>query len=354
MRETVRRYTDSSRKLLRNLHGTSIDTRLDMHDQPIILLLITGFLGSGKTSVINSLLHRLTDTRVGLIVNDFGPITVDSQLIEQSDQVVSTTSLSGGQIFCSCLSGSFINSVEAVAQCSPDIIIVETSGLAKPAPLLEIMSVIMQRTDTHVTYAGMLCVVDAERFAPLSSSFMTLEEQIVFSDWFMINKCDLVDDKTLRGTSSRIQELRPGAPLFTTTFGVVPESLMPLLTGEGQRNLRALQTTGTYAGWGVHGRPKTCLFTIEGDYPEHLLTKFLAEVSRSMLRMKGFLSSSDGESVLFVDGVGPPVRLSASSTPISQTPGIVCIHSSALDAQHLLTSLWKHFAFPSGTKLKIT
>ncbi|MDD3824028.1 MAG: GTP-binding protein, partial [Sphaerochaetaceae bacterium] len=101
------------------------------------LYVLTGFLGSGKTSVINSLLGHLTEQRVGLIVNDFGPIVVDSALVASPDSVVVTKSLSGGQIFCSCLSGKFVDSVEAMLPLGPDMIIVEASGLAKPAPLLE-------------------------------------------------------------------------------------------------------------------------------------------------------------------------------------------------------------------------
>jgi G3E family GTPase len=70
--------------------------------------ILTGFLGSGKTSVINSLLAQFKDKKIGLILNDFGAINIDSALVQGSSDVVSTKSLSGGQIFCSCLSGSFI------------------------------------------------------------------------------------------------------------------------------------------------------------------------------------------------------------------------------------------------------
>ena len=154
----------------------------------IPLYLVTGFLGSGKTSIINSLLSQVKEKRVGLILNDFGSIVVDSALIKSSSEVVAIKNLSGGQIFCSCLSGSFVKSVIEMADQNPDFIIVEASGLAKPAPLLELVSIITEKNASkRVTLMeGMMCVIDAERYLTLSQSLMTLEEQVMFSDWFII------------------------------------------------------------------------------------------------------------------------------------------------------------------------
>ncbi|NCB03748.1 MAG: GTP-binding protein, partial [Spirochaetia bacterium] len=90
-----------------------------MMDTSIPLLLVTGFLGSGKTSVINSLLSHLKDKKVALILNDFGSIVIDSAFIQKTGGVVSTKSLHGGQIFCSCLSSSFVKSVVEMVEYGP-------------------------------------------------------------------------------------------------------------------------------------------------------------------------------------------------------------------------------------------
>jgi G3E family GTPase len=317
-----------------------------MEKAPIRLHLITGFLGSGKTSVINSMLHHLRDRKVALILNDFGSINVDGALVEGSDSVVSSTSLSGGQIFCSCLSGSFITAVEEMAALGPDIIIVEASGLAKPAPLLEIVSVIHQRTEGKVVYGGMLCIVDAERFDLLFKVLKTLEEQVVFSDWFIVNKVDLVGESQLNSTIEKIKTLRPLAPIYRTAYGKVSYDIMDVLDQEENGSKPEFSVDASaYRGWGVEGRPKTCIFRPLGVFDRTTLEQFLTKVSSQMLRMKGFLPIEEDRALL-VDVVGPHVALSERKMPQSIEPGVVCIHSALVDPITVLQETWKQM---SGT-----
>jgi G3E family GTPase len=310
----------------------------------IQLVLITGFLGSGKTSVINSLLGHLTDRTVGLILNDFGSIVVDRALVEQSQRIVATRSLSGGQIFCSCLSGSFIDAVEAMVVVEPDVIIVEASGLAKPSPLLEIVSIIQQRTNHAVSYSGMLCVIDADRYTLLSQALKTLEEQVVFSDWFVINKCDLVDSATLAQVTNAVTALRPLAPLMTTQFGAVPTEFVKVLMDSASQPVTFESApSDSYAGWGVHGRPKTCLFWPPDRFDREVLHQFLKKVSSHLLRMKGFVSLADG-TVLLIDAVGPHVTLAERNASEMTEFGIVCIHAADFDAVEFLCNAWRDLA----------
>jgi G3E family GTPase len=319
-----------------------------MTKAPIRLHLITGFLGSGKTSVINSMLYHLRDRKVGLILNDFGSINVDEALVEGSDSVVSSTSLSGGQIFCSCLSGSFIGAVEKMATLDPDIIIVETSGLAKPAPLLEIVSVIHQRTNGRVVYGGMLCIIDAERFDLLFKALKTLEEQIVFSDWFIVNKIDLVSESQLDSTVAKIKALRPLAPIYYTTYGQVSSDIINTLEQEAVGHTPEFTSdASTYRGWGLEGRPKTCIFRPIGDIDRDTLERFLTKVSSQMLRMKGFVPTT-GENALLVDVVGPHITLSERKMPQSIQPGVVCIHSALVDPIAVLQETWKQMSNTSA------
>lgn len=319
---------------------------------PIKLHLVTGFLGSGKTSVINSLLGHLKDKKIALITNDFGPIAVDSALVAASSSVVATKSLSGGQLFCSCLSGSFVDAVEALLAYDPDMIVVEASGLAKPAPLLEIVSVITNRSGGRVTYGGMLCVIDASRYHLLSQAITTLEEQLVFSDAIILNKTDLVDAPTLAAVTAEVQKIRPLAPCFATTRGTIRADMLSLWeTDVAWEHIRSIDTT-VYKGWGVHGRPKTVVFSIEGDWEPAMLEALLAETSVHMLRMKGFLPIGDGKAWK-VDAVGPYVQVGMCDMPEGIETGVVGIHAATVDAKTLLLAAWNRIT-THGARLVVS
>ena len=109
--------------------------------KPIPLILISGFLGSGKTSFLNYLFETFPDRKFGVIINDFGALSIDAAEVKHPDGSI-INELNNGQIFCSCLSGSFVKSVSAYAGTGIDYLLVEASGLAKPSPLMEIIEAI--------------------------------------------------------------------------------------------------------------------------------------------------------------------------------------------------------------------
>lgn len=311
--------------------------------------ILTGFLGSGKTSVINSLLSQFRDKRIGLILNDFGSINIDSALVQGTSDIVSTKSLSGGQIFCSCLSGSFIKSVVEMSAFDVDVILVEASGLAKPVPLLEIASIIIDQGKGSLTYGGMVCIVDAERYHILSQSLKAIEEQIVFSDWFIVNKSDLVSDDSLKKTISSIASLKPHAPIFTTTFGNVDAEMMKQFEDQNIYSPVALQDATPYHGWGVQGRPKNCLFLPEQPFELEELEGLFAIVAPEMLRVKGFLPAQEAGKVVLVDVVGLHVKVGLIDRPKTFAMGVICIYNPSVDAVALLQQTWKGISVAPST-----
>lgn len=302
--------------------------------------ILTGFLGSGKTSVINSLLSQFRDKKIGLILNDFGSINIDSALVQGTSDVVSTKSLSGGQIFCSCLSGSFIKSVVEMSTFDVDVILVEASGLAKPVPLLEIASFIIDQGKGSLTYGGMVCIVDAERYHILSQSLKAVEEQVVFSDWFIVNKKDLVSEDSLKKTISSIEALKPHAPIFTTTFGTVDAEMMKQFDEQNIYSPVVLQDSTPYHGWGVQGRPKNCVFIAEQPFELIELEKLFSSVAPQMLRMKGFLPSTEKNKVTLVDVVGSHVKIGFIEEPKHFDMGVMCLYNPSVDAVSLFQKTW--------------
>ncbi len=303
------------------------------------LFLITGFLGSGKTSVINSLLSKLTDKRVGLILNDFGPIAVDSALIGDKEKIIITESLHGGQIFCSCLSGSFIARISEMAGYDLDYIIVEASGLAKPSTLMDIISHITSvNSGNKIVYRGMICVIDALRYGILSQSVAAIREQIVFSDWFIVNKSDLVDDKALQSTVTTLKELKPGSDIFCTSFGQFTSEMRKRFDTNTTEPLLSDTDAQEYKGWGSEGRPESFVFLPEEPVSCDEIRDLFESVAPSLMRAKGFLLCDD--EMIRVDIVGEQLKVDVVDRKDDLELGIVCIHTPSVDALSLVKEKW--------------
>jgi G3E family GTPase len=302
----------------------------------IPLVLITGFLGSGKTSVINSLLEQLGGKRIGLILNDFGKINIDATLVPKGNDIL-TKELNGGQIFCSCLSQTFVETVAALGKLDLDLILIETSGLSKPAPLLEIVSWIQEKNPSRFSYRGMVCVVDAKQFLPLSKVLLTLEEQVVFSDLFVVNKIDLVDAQTLSQVTSTLSKLQSSGKIVLTKQGKLSlKSLDVNLIG----NRVSYPSRNTYGGWGVSGRPKTCLFKpgFLPSLPE--VSSFLQAISPFLYRMKGYLKLKEIR-VVYISAVGSQVEVREILSPREEEDnGLICIFRPDYPAVEKISEIW--------------
>ena len=170
---------------------------------PVPILLVTGFLGAGKTTVVNHLLAHAEGRRIAAVVNDFGAINIDAELIAgASDGVVS---LSNGCICCS-LEGDLLRTLAALLRRDPrpEFIVIETSGIADPADIVRnLMDPLIWREAPLET---VLCVVDATTNAETLNDAL-LRSQLRAADVVALSKVDLVG----RGGSRKAARCRPGA-----------------------------------------------------------------------------------------------------------------------------------------------
>jgi G3E family GTPase len=270
----------------------------------IDLWIITGFLGSGKTSVINSLIAGRAGRRIGVVVNDFGSIGVDTTLLQGADpdEVIE---LNGGQIFCACLSGSFVESLAKLAAHDLDAILVESSGLAKPRPMHQIISEAVRVSDERLRYRGMVCVVDADRIRKLRAVVNAVDEQIVHSQLLLINKSDLVDAGALGEIAGSLAELCPHAEIKPTTFGAVGWDELP---GAGVAGALRGADLSRFAGWGESGRPVAGVFAWDGELERPQVEAFAARIGPAAYRVKGYLKAPDGFWMMSVSGEQVEIR----------------------------------------------
>jgi G3E family GTPase len=213
----------------------------------IPVTILTGFLGAGKTTLLNHLMHGEHGLRVAVMVNDFGAVNIDSQLIvgvKDED----TVNLSNGCICCT-IRGDLLNAAVQLANRPdrPDFLIVEASGVADPVGIVTTFASELARG--HFLLDSVLTVVDAEQalehilsreatrkkfgakiedilytFFPSKQADL-YENQIRTADLVVLNKTDLLDADSLNAVRDWLHDIHSNARRFETTFGRIPLEL---------------------------------------------------------------------------------------------------------------------------------
>src|SRR5215831_13778036 len=187
------------------------------------VVLVAGFLGSGKTTVVNYLLAHAGGRRIAAVVNDFGAINIDAELITgAADGVVS---LSNGCICCS-LEGDLLRTLAALLRRDPqpETIVIETSGVADPMDVVRnLMDPLIWREAPLET---VLCVVDATTPVARLNDDTLLRSQLRAADVVALSKMDLVDAAARAQLRDAIRALHPRAVLVDALQGEVPAELL--------------------------------------------------------------------------------------------------------------------------------
>jgi G3E family GTPase len=185
-----------------------------MSDQKIPVTVLTGYLGAGKTTLLNRILTEDHGRKFAVIVNEFGEIGIDNDLVVDADEEV--FEMNNGCICCT-VRGDLIRIIEGLMRRKGkfDAILVETTGLADPAPVAQTFFVDADvakdaRLDAIVT------VADAKWLSARLKDAPEAKNQIAFADVILINKTDLVTPKELRELEARIHALNPYARLHRT------------------------------------------------------------------------------------------------------------------------------------------
>jgi len=185
-----------------------------MSTGPIPVTVLTGYLGAGKTTLLNRILSEQHGKRYAVIVNEFGEIGIDNDLVVDTDEEV--FEMNNGCVCCT-VRGDLIRVIEGLMKRKGrfDAILVETTGLAKPAPVAQTFFVDADvRAKTQLD--AIVTVVDAKHLVQSLDEAPEAAEQIAFADIILLNKTDLVSADELATLERRIRGLNPTARIHRT------------------------------------------------------------------------------------------------------------------------------------------
>jgi G3E family GTPase len=188
--------------------------------EKIPVTVLTGYLGAGKTTLLNRILSEPHGKKFAVIVNEFGEIGIDNDLVVGADEEI--FEMNNGCICCT-VRGDLIRIIEGLMKRKGkfDAIIVETTGLADPAPVAQTFFV-----DADVEEAARLdavvTVADAKWLSERLKDAPEAKNQIAFADVILLNKTDLVSAEALREVEARIRAINPYAKLHKTVNCNVP------------------------------------------------------------------------------------------------------------------------------------
>lgn len=202
---------------------------------PIPVTILTGFLGSGKTTLLNHILHAEHGLKVAVLVNDFGAINIDTQLVVGLEGDGETISLANGCICCTIRDDLARAVLDLLRRDDPpEYIIVETSGVSDPVAVANTF-VVME----GVKIDSILTVMDAEQYKNLGRANMMLAmDQVGVADIIILNKVDLVTPEEREKIKREwIYEINPRARVIEAEYGKVP---LELVLGVGEFALERL------------------------------------------------------------------------------------------------------------------
>jgi G3E family GTPase len=254
---------------------------------------LTGYLGAGKTTLLNRILSEDHGHRFAVIVNEFGEIGIDNDLVVNADEEI--FEMNNGCICCT-VRGDLIRIIEGLMKRKGtfDAIIIETTGLADPAPVAQTFFVdddvaARARLDAVVT------VVDAKHVMARLEDSHEAEEQIAFADVILLNKTDLVTQQELEQVRQRVRAINNQATLHETVNAQIP---LDQILGLGAFDLdRILEIEPGFLGEDEHEHDQSIIsISVQSETPIDpnkffpWIQQLVATQGQDILRTKGILA----------------------------------------------------------------
>ena len=253
------------------------------------ITLVTGPLGSGKTTLLRHILAS-RPAKIAIVMNEFGEIAIDTKVIEGKN--VRIAELGGGCVCCSLL-GEFEAAVnEIIKKIAPEMIVVETTGLAEPEALV----FNIQEALPQCRLDGVVSVIDADMLIRFPELGHTTRLQIEGADILLLNKVDLVDAKQIESLETKLGEINPSAQIIRTEHCQID---LELLFGIPQSRKKKVAPPQH------EHQPEFESFTFSSykTFSRDCFERFAEQLPANVIRAKGFVRFHDGAQLFnFVAG----------------------------------------------------
>jgi G3E family GTPase len=245
--------------------------------------IVTGFLGSGKTTLLNHILTNRQGGRVAVLVNEFGDIAIDNELIVATGDGM--IALANGCVCCS-INSDLVAAIDRVLRQSADLdcLLVETTGLADPLPVA--LTFVRPEFSRRLRLDAIVTLLDAENFSLDLFDSPAARNQIRYGDVILLNKCDLVEPDRLDTIEAQLRAIGEGARLLRTTSARAP---LPLILGTALFDLDRDGALPELAHEHRGDEFEACSYVGDRPFSPERFQAFLEALPQGVFRAKGFL-----------------------------------------------------------------
>ncbi len=274
------------------------------------IIILSGFLGTGKTTILQNLIMASHDKKIAILLNDFGDIVVDGALIEGEKGTAPLVEIGGGSVFCSCLKEAFVKALLSLSVGDSERILVEASGMSDPSGVTKMLE--LAGLDKFYDNVFIICLFDPQRSLKLAKVLEVIPRQVKASHLVILTKSDITTEEERKASVDYIRSINQDVPIVESYNGVFELENAPKL--ESVPSAMSLMSFNT---------PETRLDSFVITKPVKDLEKLIniLEASDILLRVKGSVKTEKGN--FFV--TDSPTGIVAKESQITVPLTIICM-----------------------------
>ncbi len=261
----------------------------------IPFFLVTGFLGSGKTTFLKSLTKKVKNKKIAIVQNEFAPANIDGIELKNEDGNFEILEINNGSVFCVCLLSDFIGALKSfLDEQQPDMVFLEASGLSDPIAIAQILE--SDELKNRIYLSRIWTIIDSSRFLQQTGLIQRVEHQVRIADDLIVNKIDLSDKSEIDQIKNKLKKLNPFAEITESQHCHIPELSIDTFVGHEPN---AIKNKQEHAKFERSLRPhiKVGVLKTNKSISKERLEEFIEYYSRKTVRIKGFAKLANNQVV---------------------------------------------------------